>query len=129
MFHGSKSLKFPVYDKPVYDDDIFDGFPGLKSSSKGKYDNIFALASSAPPGAFDDLLDGFGKVIRRNEEQRLEQGTKKQENQVLSLCNSPQQVYNLLGQVSPIMNMMSSLCHWPQWVTHLPRPVVKFCTA
>ncbi|KAI9079666.1 hypothetical protein K1719_038287 [Acacia pycnantha] len=66
MFHGSKSPNSPVYDKPVYDDDTFDGFPGLKSSSKVKYDNIFASASSAPPGAFDDLLDGFGKVERES---------------------------------------------------------------
>lgn len=63
----------PVYDKPVYDDDIFDGVPGLKSSSaKAKYDDVFAsvAASSAlsPKGsdAFDDLLGGFGKVERES---------------------------------------------------------------
>ncbi|KAI9123913.1 hypothetical protein K1719_005213 [Acacia pycnantha] len=66
MFHGSKSLNSPVYDKLVYDDDIFDGFPGLKSSSKVKYDIIFESSSSATLGAFDDLLDGFGNVERES---------------------------------------------------------------
>jgi hypothetical protein len=63
----------PVYDKPVYDDDIFDGVPGLKSSSaKTKYDDVFAsvAASSASSpkrsDAFDDLLGGFGKVERES---------------------------------------------------------------
>ncbi|XP_054821640.1 auxilin-related protein 2-like [Prosopis cineraria] len=65
--YGSKSTNSPVYDKPVYDDDIFNGVPGLKSSSKVKYDDIFVAASSAPEGggsAFDDLLGGFGKAGR-----------------------------------------------------------------
>lgn len=60
----------PVYDKPVYDDDgsddIFNGVPGLRSSSsKVKYDDVFASVSSSPPkgtsSPFDDLLGGFGK--------------------------------------------------------------------
>ncbi|CAJ1974827.1 unnamed protein product [Sphenostylis stenocarpa] len=46
----------PVFDKPMYDDDdIFDGVPGLKSSSKFSYGDVFA------PAAFDDLLGGLGK--------------------------------------------------------------------
>lgn len=71
-FGGSK----PVYDKPVYDDDgdIFDGVPGLKtsSSSKATYDDVFASMDSGVKGgsgggrgggaAFDDLLGGFGKA-------------------------------------------------------------------
>ncbi|KAL5554928.1 hypothetical protein UlMin_037164 [Ulmus minor] len=58
----------PVYDKPVYDDDdIFNGVPGLKSStSKVKYEDVFSSVSSSPPkgssSAFDDLLGGFGKA-------------------------------------------------------------------
>ncbi|KAK7350911.1 hypothetical protein VNO77_09960 [Canavalia gladiata] len=65
MFRGSsdfssKSVNLPVYGKPVYDDDIFDGVPGLKTSSKvSSYDNVFAPGGSA--AAFDDLLGGFGK--------------------------------------------------------------------
>ncbi|KAF7834122.1 auxilin-related protein 2-like [Senna tora] len=42
MFHGSKSMNAPVYDKPVYDDDEGSG------------------------GAFDDLLGGFGKTERES---------------------------------------------------------------
>ena len=69
----------PVYDKPVYDDDIFDGVPGLKSSSaNAKYEDVFtSVAASSPPkrsgsgvgsgsDAFDDLLGGFGKVERES---------------------------------------------------------------
>lgn len=57
----SKSVNLPVHDKPVYDkpmyddDDIFDGVPGLKSSSKFSYGDVFA------PAAFDDLLGGLGE--------------------------------------------------------------------
>lgn len=40
----------PVYDKPVYDDDIFNGLPGMKSKS----------VSSAPVGRFED--EGFASV-------------------------------------------------------------------
>ncbi|XP_010931651.1 auxilin-related protein 2 [Elaeis guineensis] len=56
----------PVNDKPVYDDDIFDGVPGIKSSSV-KYDDVFASMSagsnhvSSPP--YDDLLENLGKAI------------------------------------------------------------------
>ncbi|KAG1365240.1 auxilin-related protein 2 [Cocos nucifera] len=56
----------PVYDKPVYDDDIFDGVPGIKSSSV-KYNDVFASMSagsnhvSSPP--YDDLLENLGKAI------------------------------------------------------------------
>ncbi|KAH1255343.1 Auxilin-related protein 2 [Glycine max] len=54
----------PVFDKPVYDDDddIFDGVPGLKSSSKVSYDDVFAPGgSAAAAAAFDDLLGRLGK--------------------------------------------------------------------
>ncbi|OAY66235.1 Auxilin-related protein 2 [Ananas comosus] len=64
---GSKSASsLPVFDKPVYDDDIFGGVPGVKSSSVA-YDDVFASmmrsgpshAASAPP--YDDLLENLGK--------------------------------------------------------------------
>ncbi|XP_062095127.1 auxilin-related protein 2-like [Humulus lupulus] len=64
---GSKSSE-PVYDKPVYDDedDIFNGVPGLTSStSKVKYEDVFSSVSSSPPkrsSPFDDLFGGFGKA-------------------------------------------------------------------
>ncbi|CAI9770707.1 unnamed protein product [Fraxinus pennsylvanica] len=68
---GNKMSSFPVYDKPVYDDDdIFDGLPGLKSklgtSSVRFDDNVFASIASPPSTksrnqkAFDDLLGNFG---------------------------------------------------------------------
>lgn len=50
----------PVYDKPVYDDDVFDGLPGLKSTANVKFENVFA-SPKTEGGAFDDLLGGFGK--------------------------------------------------------------------
>ncbi|KAK7282268.1 hypothetical protein RIF29_10916 [Crotalaria pallida] len=78
---GSRSVNLPAYDKPVYDDDIFDGIPGLKSSAKVTYDDVFASVDSGKKGeegssgssrggggggggdsAFDDLLGGFGKL-------------------------------------------------------------------
>lgn len=48
-----------MYDKPVYDDDIFEGVPGMKSASAVNYDDVFASNSSASP--YDDLLGGFTK--------------------------------------------------------------------
>ncbi|XP_021907525.1 auxilin-related protein 2 [Carica papaya] len=70
---ASKSSSMPVYDKPVYDEDIFEGLPGVKSSSASatsvKYEDVFSSISSPPTSrprkqensAFDDLLGGFGK--------------------------------------------------------------------
>lgn len=54
----SKSSSMPKYDKPVYDDDIFEGLPGLKNTSFVKYDDVFSSVTSPPKrsGAFDDLL-------------------------------------------------------------------------
>ncbi|KAG6657276.1 auxilin-related protein 2-like isoform X1 [Carya illinoinensis] len=69
-FGAPKSSARPVYDKPVYDDDIFDGVPGLKtSSSRAKYEDVFAsVSASSPKGrdALDDLLAGFGKLERES---------------------------------------------------------------
>lgn len=67
----SKSSSMPVYDKPVYDDDIFDGLPGLKSKSEGSKlrfeDDVFASISSPATdknlnqsSGFDDLLGNLG---------------------------------------------------------------------
>ncbi|KAI3787961.1 hypothetical protein L2E82_00490 [Cichorium intybus] len=67
------SSNSPVYDKPIYDDDIFDGLPGIKSkpvstSSPGRYDdNIFASMTSSPPKPTqqsDHLDDLFGNFRR-----------------------------------------------------------------
>ncbi|GLT75029.1 hypothetical protein SLA2020_467840 [Shorea laevis] len=79
--HNAKSSSMPVFGKPVYDDDIFDGLPGLKTSSTSsapKYDNIFASISGSPPTAknkmqnsspFDDLLGNLG---RKGDEMKTE---------------------------------------------------------
>lgn len=68
----STSSNLPVFDKPVYDDDIFDGLPGVKSksmySSSTRFeDNVFASMSSSSPKQsdhFDDLFAGFGSSNR-----------------------------------------------------------------
>lgn len=66
VFHASKndpakssSSALPVYDKPVYDDDIFEGVPGMKSASDVNFDDVFASNYSSSP--YDDLLGGFTK--------------------------------------------------------------------
>ncbi|KAL6638449.1 hypothetical protein ACP70R_023944 [Stipagrostis hirtigluma subsp. patula] len=61
-----KHSSMPVFDKPVYDDDIFDGVPGVKSSS-ARYDDVFG-GSQAPPPAYDDLLGELGKKPEAKEE-------------------------------------------------------------
>ncbi|KAG5014355.1 hypothetical protein AAZX31_08G002300 [Glycine max] len=67
----------PVYDKPVYDDDIFDGVPGLKSTSKVKFDDVFATTTESGRGAaFDDLLGGFGKESKSSDGKRSEKDGK-----------------------------------------------------
>ncbi|KAF3781647.1 Auxilin-related protein 1 [Nymphaea thermarum] len=59
-----RSSSMPVFDKPLYDDDIFEGVPGLRSSEKIQFDNVFG---SIPSGAskpsapeYDDLLGELG---------------------------------------------------------------------
>ncbi|KAE8699576.1 Auxilin-related protein 2 [Hibiscus syriacus] len=67
-----KETKAPVYDKPVYDDDLFDGLPGIKSSSTtsaAKFDDVFSVPVSPPPpkhksassSPLDDLLGNLGR--------------------------------------------------------------------
>ncbi|KAI3667859.1 hypothetical protein L6452_42929 [Arctium lappa] len=68
------SLNSPVYDKPLYDDDIFDGLPGLKSKpvpspASARYDDdIFASMTSSTPkrsqqsDQFDDLIGNLGRT-------------------------------------------------------------------
>ncbi|CAJ1937767.1 unnamed protein product [Sphenostylis stenocarpa] len=73
----SSSSPPPVYDKPVYDDDIFDGVPGLKSTSKVKFDDVFATTESGGgSAAFDDLLGGFGKEPKSSGGKRSEKDAK-----------------------------------------------------
>ncbi|XP_010542046.1 PREDICTED: auxilin-related protein 2-like [Tarenaya hassleriana] len=66
----SKSAPIPVYDKPVYDEDIFEGIPGLKSTStsqSARFDDVFSSISSSPKhkkqnsSPFDDLLGNLGR--------------------------------------------------------------------
>ncbi|KAF5206972.1 Auxilin-related protein [Thalictrum thalictroides] len=70
VFQGSKSSSgaklssLPVYDKPVYDDDIFDGVPGMKSTSSVKYDDVFSSISS-PPKQNDHFDDFLGNLDRK----------------------------------------------------------------
>ncbi|GMI98597.1 AUXILIN-LIKE1 [Hibiscus trionum] len=65
-----KDTKPPVFDKPVYDDDLFDGLPGIKSSSvksAAKYDDVFTVSGSPRKhksmnsSPFDDLLGNLGR--------------------------------------------------------------------
>lgn len=67
-----KTSSFPVYDKPVYDEDIFDGLPGVKSKSVSSsstlrfQDDVFATMTSPPQknhnkSHFDDLLGNLGR--------------------------------------------------------------------
>lgn len=68
---SGKTAPVPVYDEPVYDDDIFKGLPGLKSKSTtaARYDNgSYAGVSSAPlskggnqSNFFKDLLENSGR--------------------------------------------------------------------
>ncbi|XP_077249760.1 auxilin-related protein 1-like [Tasmannia lanceolata] len=68
-FEGSKDLdkssSMPIYDKPVYDEDIFDGVPGIKSSASAKYEDIFGSLSSPPDNSsssYDDILGNLGRI-------------------------------------------------------------------
>lgn len=61
----------------MYDDDIFDGVPGLKSTSKVKFDDVFATTTESGRGAaFDDLLGGFGKESKSSDGKRSEKDGK-----------------------------------------------------
>lgn len=70
IFDGFKdpapaSSSMPVYDKPVYDDDIFVGVPGVKSSSTAKYVDVFSSLGAAPERVssppYEDLLENLGR--------------------------------------------------------------------
>ncbi|CAN4098640.1 unnamed protein product [Withania somnifera] len=70
---SNKTPSVPVYDKPVYDEDIFDGLPGLKSKSVSEKsasavrfdDDVFATMTSSKmkDDHFGDLLGN----LRSNE--------------------------------------------------------------
>ncbi|KAH6810902.1 hypothetical protein C2S51_024664 [Perilla frutescens var. frutescens] len=75
---SSKTLSPPVYDKPVYDDDIFEGLPGLKSksaASSARYDNATFAGISSPGSSkggdqnndLDDLLGNFRRREKSSE--------------------------------------------------------------
>lgn len=64
----------PVYDKPVYDEDIFDGLPGLKSKSAASTvkfdDDVFATISSPQTSKTRNQssdIDDFLGNLRMNE--------------------------------------------------------------
>lgn len=58
VFNSVSSL--PVFEKPVYDDHIFEEVAGLKSSNGVKYGNVFAYKKESGTGRFDYLLAGLG---------------------------------------------------------------------
>ncbi|KAM7270876.1 hypothetical protein ACFE04_030090 [Oxalis oulophora] len=90
-----KSTTTPVYDKPVYDDDIFEGLPGMKTSSSSsprgaaKFENVFAsmnnnnnkakttttTTSSSSP--FDDLLGNLGTKESESRTERVNNKSEK----------------------------------------------------
>ncbi|CAL9075705.1 unnamed protein product [Musa textilis] len=83
----SSSSSLPVYDKPVYDDDIFDGVPGVKSSSSFKYDDVFGSMSSGSnnvfPPPYEDLLANLGKPTSESKGTSY-RGSAEEKNQDLS---------------------------------------------
>ncbi|KAF8411741.1 hypothetical protein HHK36_004299 [Tetracentron sinense] len=63
IFQGSNDLGAKSSSLPVYDDDIFDGVPGLKSSSSVKHEDLFSSIASPPKKSspFDDLNGHLGR--------------------------------------------------------------------
>ncbi|KAJ6404005.1 hypothetical protein OIU84_012241 [Salix udensis] len=61
---NSKSASLPIFDKPVYDDDIFDGLPG---SPPKKQQHGRPVRDSSP---FDDLLGNLGKKETESKRER-----------------------------------------------------------
>ncbi|OIW00485.1 hypothetical protein TanjilG_05835 [Lupinus angustifolius] len=79
----SATLPPPVYNKSVYDDGIFDGVTGLKTSSKVQYDDVFASdggrgggGGGSGGGVFDDLIGGFSKEPKSSGATRPEKDDK-----------------------------------------------------
>lgn len=73
--NNSKTSSLPVYDKPVYDDDIFDGLPGIKSKSvsAGIFEDDAFVPVASPPqrnstshDQDDDLLGKLGRNETNN---------------------------------------------------------------
>ena len=66
-------MSLPVYDKPVYDYDIFDGVPRLNTSGSVNYD-VFSTVSGSKQkqnDAFDDLFGGFGRKDRSRRDLKM----------------------------------------------------------
>ncbi|ESQ56460.1 hypothetical protein EUTSA_v10024361mg [Eutrema salsugineum] len=82
-----KSASMPVYDKPVYDEDVFEAFPELKipsTSQSARFDDVFSSISSPRKhrkqnsSPFDDLIGNLGKretEPKKTESEREEQGS------------------------------------------------------
>jgi hypothetical protein len=67
--------KGPVFDTPVYDDDIFDGVPGVRSSTNMRFDDVFVSGPSdrshvESPPAYDDWLGSLGSTSGRVDRSR-----------------------------------------------------------
>lgn len=63
---SNKGSSLPVFDAPLYDDDIFGGVPGIRNANV-VYDDVFSGGSTPgpSPAAFEDLLGGFGTADSR----------------------------------------------------------------
>lgn len=79
-------VNLPVYDKPVYDVDIFDELPGLKSksmssSASSRYkENTFASMTTSPPKRnqrSDNLDDLMGNLSRAQKVESTKQNRSK----------------------------------------------------
>ncbi|KAJ6798661.1 auxilin-related protein 2-like [Iris pallida] len=67
----ASASSMPVFDKPVYDDDIFEGIPGMRSSAKFEYDDVFSSMSPPPGmGQADDLLASLREGSSSKEEEK-----------------------------------------------------------
>ncbi|XP_024004535.1 auxilin-related protein 2 isoform X2 [Eutrema salsugineum] len=82
-----KSASMPVYDKPVYDEDVFEAIPELKipsTSQSARFDDVFSSISSPTKhrkqnsSPFDDLIGNLGKretEPKETESEREEKGS------------------------------------------------------
>ncbi|CAA7027890.1 unnamed protein product [Microthlaspi erraticum] len=81
-----KSSSIPVYDKPVYDEDVFEAIPELKipsTSQSARFDDVYSSISSPTKlrkqnsSPLDDLIGNLGKREKesnKTESEREEKG-------------------------------------------------------
>lgn len=82
-----KSASMPVYDKPVFDEDVYEAIPELKipsTSQSARFDDVFSSISSPSKhrkqnsSPFDDLMGNLGKretQEKKTESEREEKGS------------------------------------------------------